>query len=108
MSNVIRAGGLAVPDQALSPYAVHRHAEGVRAALPALEEGLGDEVAWRLYAAAASQKDEAELALLTATAVYGRHLRSRALRDRQPTHPTRAPAEYRTVETVQGTLFLGA
>lgn len=76
MSNVIFAGGLAVPDQALSRYPAYRHAEGVRAALPAIEEGLGDEVAWRLYAAAASQKDEAELAFLTATAVYGRRLRS--------------------------------
>ena len=103
MSNAIFAGGLAVPDQALSPYPAHRHAEGVRAALPAIEEGLGDEVAWTLYAAASSQTNEAEAALRVAVAVYGKRLRSRALRDR----PSRSTTPRgRPVETVQPSLFV--
>lgn len=46
----ISAAIVGVPDQILSPYCVAGHTDGLRRALPAIEEGLGGSIEWDLYA----------------------------------------------------------
>ena len=50
MANSISTTIVGVPDQALSPYKLDHYDAGIRRALPAIELGLGDRLAWSLYA----------------------------------------------------------
>lgn len=94
MSNAITDKIAAVPDQALSPYRAHDYFQGIRAALPAIEQCLGDALAWHLFAAELGN-NEAEDAIRLAVSVYGRHLRPKPPR-RSPDLPVPDTAPRRT------------
>ena len=57
---------IVVPDAALSPYPLAGYADKIRAALPAIETGLGGEVEWEYFALSSAVE-----ALAIARAVYG-------------------------------------
>lgn len=100
MSNAITDKIAAVPDQALSAYRAPAYHDGIRAALPAIEQCLGGAVEWRLFANAMIHGNEADNALRVAVAVYGRHLRPKPPK-RSPNLPVPDTAPRRTkAETV--------
>lgn len=70
--NSICAKLVVVRDQALDP--VDGYHDGLRAALPAIEYGLGDEVAWRLLVDCMMGDNEAEGAISRAVRLHGRLL----------------------------------
>ena len=62
---------IGVPDQALSPYKLDIYDAGIRRAVEAIELGLGDDIAWELFADLG-----AEVTIRHAATVYGKRFTS--------------------------------
>ena len=76
----IRAGTIAVPDDALSLYKLAGYEENLRRALWAIEEGMGGEIEWYSFGGF-----DATLDLYVAVVVHGKWLGGK--RPRKPKIP---------------------